>query len=367
MKASTDTFKALHVVSSLGLGGTEKTMQLFVSHLDNERFFPAVWSPQPGPRGDMLRERGIPVIVNESLEDAASRFAPDIVHVHRAGWPQPELLRPLRAAFRTDPSGRKDRLPRIVETNVFGRHDPSPSGALIDVTLFVSHFCARRLREAEGRVIEPPRHQVLYNPVDTDAIAKLTPAPAQRDYSRPVFGRISRADPGKWSSIVLEALPLVRAAFPDFSFLVVGGTDEARSFVRAHNLESQVRFLPPLLTDSELAAFFNQLSFLTHANKTGESFGLVIAEGMAAGLPVITHPCPDWKDNAQTELVVHGQTGLIADTPQSYAASIIRLLQSPETCRALGAAGRSRAQALFRAQDIASRLGEIYLEILGIL
>ena len=364
MPQASSACRVLHVLCSLGLGGTEKTMQLFVTHLDRERFFPAVWCPEPGPRGEMLRAIGVPVITGEDFAAAAARFAPHIVHVHRAGWPQPELLRPLRAAFRQDPDNRVDRLPRIVETNVFGRHDPSPSGRLIDATLLVSEFCADRLRTAEGRRIEPPRHRVLYNPVDTDTFAKLTPDPAVRDYARPVFGRISRPDPGKWSMVVLEALPLVREVVPEFTFLVIGGTDEARTFVREHDLDAQVRFLPPVRTDADLADFFNQLSFFAHANKTGESFGLVIAEAMAAGLAVITHPCGDWKDNAQTELVRHGQTGVVAEGSQAYANAIARLLREPETCRAMGAAGQERAR-LFRVQDVVRKLEDVYREVLA--
>ncbi len=358
--------RVLHVLTNLGLGGTAKTMQLFVSHLDHSVFAPAVWAPQAGPRGEALKQRGIPVITGVPLDSAAMRFAPDIVHVHRAGWAEPSLLRPLRAAFRKDPERRVDRLPRVVETNIFGRHDPSASGKMIDVTLFVSHFCAERLRVVERRRIEPPRFQVLYNPVDTDAFAALTPDPARRDYAKPVFGRISRADPGKWSPLALECLPLVRAVMPDFLFLVVGGTPEAEAWVRGHHLEKNVYFLPPVLEDAELAAFFNRISFLAHANSTGESFGLVIAEGMAAGLPVITHNSPDWKDNAQVELVLNGVTGLVADTPERYAEAILALLRQPDLCRSMGEQGRARAQALFRAQDIARRLGEIYMDLLRI-
>jgi glycosyltransferase involved in cell wall biosynthesis len=335
-------------------------MQLFVCHLDRRRFFPAVWAPAEGPRAAVLRRRGVPLFLATPLAKSVEQFAPHIVHVHRAGWPQPELLRPLRAAFRTDPDGLADRLPRIVETNVFGRHDGSASGRTIDVTLLVSHFCARRLREHEGRIIEPPRHRVLYNPVDTDFFAAHTPEPAGRDYSRPVFGRISRADPGKWSDVVLEALVLLRRLLDDFTFLVVGGTPEAEAFVHRHGLERQVRFLPPVLTDAELAEFFNSITFLAHANKTGESFGLVIAEAMAAGLPVLTHPCAGWRDNAQVELVLDGETGLVADGPEAYALAASRLLRDPALCRRLGAGGRRRAQEQFRAQTLTRRLEEVY-------
>ncbi|MDR2604173.1 MAG: glycosyltransferase family 4 protein [Desulfovibrio sp.] len=357
--------RVLHVASALDLGGTAKTMQLFVQHLDRRRFLPAVWSPGQGPRGRLLRDSGVPLFIGKDLAACARQFRPHIVHVHRAGWPEPELLRPLRAAFRPGPEHPCRRLPRIVETNVFGRYDPSPSGRLIDVTLLVSHFCAERLRVAEGRVIEAPRHEVLYNPVDVETYAVLTPDPEQRDYSRPVFGRLSRADPGKWSMLTLEALPLVRSRVPEFTFLVIGGIPEAGEFVRAHGLERHVHFLPPALTDEELAGFFNRLSFFAHANNTGESFGMVIAEAMAAGLPVVTHPCRDWRDNAQVELVRNGVTGFVADGPQAYADAVVRLLSDPALCRAAGAAARADARARFDVHALTRRLEAIYDETLS--
>ncbi len=358
-------WKVLHCAPSLNLGGTEKVMQLFVEHLDRNRFLPAVWSPAPGPRGELLKKVGVPVFVGGRLEDVAEQFGPDIAHVHRAGWPQPETLRPLRAAFRPDPERPALRLPRIIETNVFGRRDDSPSGRLIDITLFVSHFCAERYATVEKVEAAAPRFRVLYNPVDTDLFEKLTPEPALRDYGRPVFGRISRADPGKWSTLALESLLYVRKKIPHFIFLVIGGTDEARAFVEKHGLGRNVRFLPPVVSDAEVAAFFNALSFLAHANDTGESFGLAIAEAMAAGLPVITHPCPGLRDNAQLELVSDGETGLVAEGAEAYGRAIIRLLRDPRLCRALGAAGRERARTLFRVQDIVRQLENVYEEALN--
>ena len=73
-----------------------------------------------------------------------------------------------------------------------------------------------------------------------------------------------------------------------------------------------MEFLPPVGTDAELAAFYGSLDALAHANDTGESFGLVIAEAMACGLPVVTHPCPGERDNAQLDLVQDGVTGFVA-------------------------------------------------------
>ncbi|WP_353120467.1 glycosyltransferase family 4 protein [Nitratidesulfovibrio sp.] len=373
--------RVLHVVSSLGLGGTEKVMQLLLTRLDPARFQRAVWSPADGPRAAPLREAGVTTFIGGDLGSVAARFLPHIVHVHRAGWPQPELLRPLRTAFRQAPAAARSpgagadarllptgadaprRLPAIVETNVFGRHDPSLSGQLIDVTLFVSRFCAERFARVHGIAAEPPRWRVLYNPVDTALFARLTPPPADRDYTRPVLGRLSRPDPGKWSPLALHILPVLRREMPHFRYDVVGGTPDAERYVREHGLTDNVRFLPPLHDDAELAGFFNQLSLLAHANDTGESFGLAIAEAMAAGLPVVTHPCPGLRDNAQLELVEHGVTGLVAETADDYAGAVLHLLRHPGTARRMGEAGRRKAAALFDADMQARALETLYDEV----
>ena len=126
-----------------------------------------------------------------------------------------------------------------------------------------------------------------------------------------------------------------------------------------------MEFLPPVSTDAELAAFYGGLSVLAHANDTGESFGLVIAEAMACGLPVVTHPAEGERDNAQLELVDHGLTGLVAETAEQYAQAVSWLFSHPEACRTMGRAGRDKARRLYRAQGIAARLGELYLDLLA--
>lgn len=348
--------RVLHVLKSLGLGGTEKVAQLFLRHLDPQRFETAAHSPEDGPRAALMRAGGSATFVGQPLERALCAFRPHIVHVHRAGWSEPEFLRPIR-----DHAAKRPLV--VVETNVFGRHDPSPSGRIIDTHLFVSHFCAGRFARHTGIQPHWPEHGVLYNPVDTDFFAEALPdgpgAPG------PVLGRISRPDPGKWSPLALDILPLLAASVPGFRCRIVGGIPEAEAFVREHGLAACVEFLPPQTTDAELAGFYGGLAALAHANDAGESFGLVIAEAMACGLPVVTHPAADERDNAQLELVEHGVTGLVARSVEDYAGAVRWLFEHPQEAQALGRAGRDKAARLFRAQDVAARLGDMYLDLLA--
>lgn len=344
--------RVLHVVKSLGLGGTEKAMQLMAAHLDRGRFDPAVFSFAGGERGSMLRAAGVATHVGGDLLGVAAKLRPDIIHVHRAGWPEPALLRSIKRA----------RVNVVVETNVFGRFDPTPGAAVVDCILFISHFCLTRYAQVTGVAAGPPRYRVLYYPVDTDFFEAATAPP---DFTLPVAGRLSRADPGKWSRLAFDIVPLLAAKLPGFRYRVIGAIPEFKAFIRDRGLESRVDYLEPVATDAGLASFFSGVSLLAHANDTGESFGLAIAEAMSAGLPVVTHPAEGLRDNAQLELVEHGVTGLVAGSAEEYASAMAWLFEHPDQARAMGQAGKAKAQKLFRAQAIARQLETIYLELLA--
>lgn len=356
--------RVLHVVKALGLGGTEKVMQLMVSNLNPAKFSPLVCSLQSGEREELLRGQNVPVFVQNDLYKCATELKPDLIHVHRAGWAEPELLRPVLAARRFLERERGLPVP-VVETNVFGRLDQSAEGKAVNCTLFVSNFCAQRFAAAHQIETVPPRYFVLYNPINYQTISQLCPAPGKRDYTLPVVGRVSRADAGKWSDLALTWLPAVCAARPDFSYLVVGGIKHAHDYVQQQGLGAQVQFMPPFISDADLATFLSKISIFAHANDTGESFGLVIAEAMAAGLPVITHPAEGLRDNAQLELVEHNRTGLIAQNAEEYASAVLWLLNNPSEARRLGQAGQEKAARLFCARAIASQLEQIYETLLA--
>lgn len=344
--------RVLQLANGLGRGGTEKTLQLFAANLDPSVFEPFVFAFSDGERGRALRDAGLPVFIGQDLLQVLERIRPDIVHVHRAGWPEPKLMRTLRLAG----------IPRIVETNVFGRFDPTPDGMAVDKRLFVSRFCLERYARDNGICLPDAKLDFLYNPVDTDFYDSR---PINRNWSSPVFGRLSRSDPGKWSPLALEILPLVKSSLPDFKLRIIGAIPEAREFVRSKKLEHNVEFCEPVNGESKLADFLGSVNLLAHANDAGESFGLAIAEAMAAGLPVVTHPARGNRDNAQLELVEHGVNGLVAGNVRDYADAVVRLLSSPDEARAMGHAGREKARKCFRVQQLSAKLEKIYLELIN--
>ena len=65
--------------------------------------------------------------------------------------------------------------------------------------------------------------------------------------------------------------------------------------------------------------------------------GLKVLQYMAAGLPVISSPA-----GVNAEIVIHGETGFLAETPEEWKAAVERLVTSPELRRSMGMAGRRR-------------------------
>jgi glycosyltransferase involved in cell wall biosynthesis len=63
---------------------------------------------------------------------------------------------------------------------------------------------------------------------------------------------------------------------------------------------------------------------------------------MAAGLPVIANPV-----GVQAELVRHGETGFLAETPSEWLEAVDRLAHDTQLRRRMGRAGRRHVEGAF--------------------
>lgn len=70
--------------------------------------------------------------------------------------------------------------------------------------------------------------------------------------------------------------------------------------------------------------------------------GLKVLQYMAAGLPVVANPV-----GIHRELVIHGETGFLASTPQQWADAVEQLAADPELRNKMGAAGRYLVEKRF--------------------
>lgn len=88
-----------------------------------------------------------------------------------------------------------------------------------------------------------------------------------------------------------------------------------------------------------------------------EAFGLVNAEAMRCGLPVVAT-----RVGGIPDVVVHGETGFLvgARDTEAMASAFRRLIADPELRSSMGVAGKRRADREFSAESYVNRVHQLY-------
>lgn len=160
----------------------------------------------------------------------------------------------------------------------------------------------------------------------------------------PTVLAVARMYPRKRLGDLLEAAALLRARIPGVRVRIVGEGPEARALRRrrhALGLDDVVTFLGEVSRQALAVEYAGADVFCLPTVQEG--FGLVFAEAMAAGLPVVA--C---RAAAVPEVVEDRRTGLLVTprSPDELAMAMETLLTNPDLRARLGEAGRRRAEAL---------------------
>ena len=132
---------------------------------------------------------------------------------------------------------------------------------------------------------------VIPNGIDRERFASADIEPSwQRGKTIGFIGRFN--EPRKGLDLLLEALPNVARIHPDIRLLIAGpgeGLDIMQSI--PPGLRPQVEFLGRL-TDNDKARFLRSVGIYVAPNTGGESFGIILAEAMAAGAAIVASNLP---------------------------------------------------------------------------
>ncbi len=176
---------------------------------------------------------------------------------------------------------------------------------------------------------------------------------------RPYVGFLGRLEPVKGIDGLLEAAARMRQSG---TIVIAGeGSERARlaASVRDRGLSDRVRFLPVIPFD-EVPSFMRALDVLVLPSVTilplhKEQFGRVLAEAMAAGVPVVGS-----SSGAIPEVI--GDAGLVVPErdPAALAAALDRLACDAALRADLAARGRRRASEQFGWPVVVQRTVAVY-------
>jgi glycosyltransferase involved in cell wall biosynthesis len=216
-----------------------------------------------------------------------------------------------------------------------------------------SHYSAR---VAEAVYDVPPgRIGVVPEPIDLVEWGRRFAGVSRRTSGPPTVLSVARMYPRKRLEDLLQATAQLSARIPDIRVRIVGDGPESvrlRSLATRLGLTAVVTFLGEV-TRSQLAVEYVSADCFCLPT-VQEGFGLVFAEAMAAGLPIVA--C---RAAAVPEIVDDGHTGLLVSprAPEELATAMESVLTNATLGAALGAAGRRRVEAL-DLDRVAARLLE---------
>ena len=281
------------------------------------------------------------------VREEIRRFRPDVVHAH-------EPLTPSTSMWATLEAGRAPVVATFHSAATRSRLFDLAAPALrrfarrLAVRMAVSDAAAGFARTRIGGVFE-----IVPNGVDVERFAEAVPADLGPGRKALFVGRL---DERKGFPTAVAAFARMARGHPDLRLIVVGdGPDRGVSAALPPAERERVVHVGAL-PNEEVPAYYRACDLYLGAAVGGESFGMVLVEAMAAGLPVVASDIAGYR-----EVVRDGVEGLLVapKDPGALAAAAGRILDDPSLASRLGAAGRARALTYDWAL-VATQIEDIY-------
>jgi phosphatidylinositol alpha-mannosyltransferase len=286
------------------------------------------------------------------VREVLDTFDPDVVHAHQPTapstgmWATLEARAPVVGTFHSG-AGRA----RIYDL-------AAPLLRRIANRLAVRIAVSRRA-EAFERARIGGTFEIVPNGIDTDRFATTDPADLPAGTKLLFVGRL---DARKGFPIAVGAFARLAATHPELRLIVVGdGPDRDAVHVLPPELRARVTMLGAV-PNAELPTVAAACDLYLGPSTGGESFGVVLIEAMAAGLPVVASDTPGYD-----EVVRDGVDGLLVRPRDADALAVAagRVLDDPDLAERLIAAGRDRARG-FDWSIVVERLEDVYRRALQV-
>ena len=216
---------------------------------------------------------------------------------------------------------------------------------------------------------DPKRIEVIYNGIDPRFLTLPRSASNEEETIQLLF--VGRLRVEKGILVILKALYVLMHDLDETAMLsitkqldmpplllhIFGDGDktyvsELKTFLRENGLEELVIFHGKVPQD-ELIEYYDLSQIMLVPSLWQEPFGLVVAEAMARGLPVIASNV-----GGPSEIITHEKNGLLVEAgdERALALAISQLIQDPNKRKRFGEAARSTVQERFVIEENVNRV-----------
>jgi glycosyltransferase involved in cell wall biosynthesis len=211
--------------------------------------------------------------------------------------------------------------------------------------------------------LPPSRVRRIHNGVDLLRPSGIAGAAFRKRYGIPadriLITQVAQMKCEKGVDDILQAAPLALAGQPNLHFAFVGDGDAAGKYAaraRELGIEDHVTWTG-LVMDPVGEGVFAASDIFCHPSRWQEAFGLVLAEAMSCGKPIVATTV-----GGIPEVVEDGETGFLVPPgdPAALAEKLVLLARDGALRERLGQAGRKRAEARFDVRAVTRELMEVY-------
>jgi phosphatidylinositol alpha-mannosyltransferase len=195
-------------------------------------------------------------------------------------------------------------------------------------------------------------YERVYNGIEIPFFAEAEPTP---DDGVPTVFFLGRHDERKGLEVLLDALPEMPR---DVRIWVAGDGPDTDRLQRRTSGDPRVEWLGRI-SDAEKASRLRGATVYCAPSLRGESFGVVLLEAMAAGVPIVCSDLPGYR-----KVVRPGADALLFEPgdARGLARQVTAVLDDPDRAAALVASGSERAAA-FSMDALATRYLELYDQV----
>lgn len=238
--------------------------------------------------------------------------------------------------------------------NIFGKQ----TFAAADVVVVISPFEQSLIEKAGFNV---KRFELVPPGID---IKKYTPPQPNPFTTKNITGEIlltvGRVAKGKGLIDVVNALPAILKQHPTAQWVVIGEDFGVKKFLKRRakelGINQHLHWLGKL-PEAEKIAAMQHAALLLHPSHY-EAFGIVLAEALACGTPVVARNVA-----AVPYVTPHNQTGLLFNTNDELFTHVSTLLKNPTLRQQFGQQGQQHIAANFTWEKSIEKLLKLYNEL----
>ncbi len=366
--------RVLQILPELNLGGVEKGTVELAKHLALNGHYPIVIS-----NGGKLER--------ELQEFGVKHYK---LPVHKKSLSTLLLLPKLVRIFnkeQVDIIHARSRVPALVAYLAFKRYfaGVNLTRLLTQVPSFITtahgyyskHAFSRIM--AKGKIVISPSRVIAKHMIENFNVPmeriRLIPRgvnlsdysfvlPTDKDWQHPVFAIIARLSPIKGHLEFIKAFREVLHFKPFAKAWIIGapspGKDgylkELELLVKRFGLENAVDFLG---IRHDIPDLLKKINVVVQPSRIPESFGRVIIEAQAAGVPVVASSLGGYR-----EIIEENKTGFLIPSrdPKSLAKCLIKIVKDPHACDEMARLARDKVESRYSLEKVNRDIVNVYRE-----